>query len=77
MILSYEDQQKWMDPTLTEDEMLMITEKEFPADLMDAWPVFSIRTTKQRPDGKVIYDQFAYDNLPPLGMDEGPQLNLL
>ncbi len=77
MILSYEDQQKWMDPSLTEEEMMKITEKEFPADLMDAWPVFSIRTTKQRPDGRMIYDQFAYDNLPPLGMDDGPQLNLL
>lgn len=77
MILSNEDQQKWMDPSLTEEEMSKILETEFPANLMNAWPVFSIRTTKQRPDGKLIYDQFAYDNLPPLGMDEGLQLNLL
>lgn len=77
MILSYEDQQKWMDPSLSDEELTKITENEFPANRMEAWPVFSIRTSKERPDGKLIYDQFAYDSLPPLGMDDGPQLSLL
>ncbi|MGZ5248254.1 MAG: SOS response-associated peptidase [Flavitalea sp.] len=77
MILSYEDQQKWMDPFLTEEEMVMITEKEFPAEQMEAWPVYSIRTTKTRPDGALIYDRFVYDSLPELGSDDGPQLTLL
>jgi putative SOS response-associated peptidase YedK len=77
MVLSHEDQQKWLDPSMKDEELIRMTEQEFPAQKMEAWPVFSIRTTKPRPDGLLSYERFKYDNLPELGQDGGLQLTLI
>jgi hypothetical protein len=47
----------------------MIEVEIVPADL-EAKPVYSIRTTKSRPDGKSKIEYFNWENLPLLGTDE-------
>ncbi len=56
----------WLDRSLSDEQLQAILESEFPASEMHAWPVFSIRTTKQRPDGKMCFEPFEWESLPDL-----------
>ncbi len=42
---------------------------ELPSEELEAWPVFSIRTTKTRSDGKLKNEPFEWEGLPELGND--------
>ena len=46
-------------------------EYEMPAAQLDYRPVFTIRTTKPRPDGGIKTDRYDWPGLPALGNDEG------
>jgi hypothetical protein len=37
---------------------------EIPSAELDYWPVFSIRARKERPDGKLKNEEFAWEALP-------------
>lgn len=41
---------KWIDETLTDEHMKVIMNYEIGSDALDVLPVYSIRTTKPRPD---------------------------
>jgi len=66
---------KWLDPNLTDDQLAEMLSFEMPSEKLCTTPVWSIRTTKPRPDGKLKNEYFAWPNLPPLGDDNG-QLRL-
>ncbi len=70
LFLSKELEQKWLDPKLSDDELQAIMNFEMPSDNLEYWPVFTIRTTKPRPDNKLKNEPFQWANLPPLGRDE-------
>jgi putative SOS response-associated peptidase YedK len=61
----------WLDPNLTDTQLQEILEYEMPAEDLEYYPVFSIRTTKPHPTGGRKTDRFDWPNLPPLGQDDG------
>lgn len=73
LMLNRELELKWLDPALTDEEMREIFQYEMPAANLDYHPVYTIRTTKERPDGKERLDEYHWDNLPPLGIDSVEQ----
>jgi putative SOS response-associated peptidase YedK len=62
--------EKWIKEDLTDAEISELLAYEIPSEQLNAWPVYMIRTTKERPDKKEKFEPFVYDNLPPLGDDE-------
>ncbi len=60
---------KWLDEELTDDELQEILYFEIPSEELEYYPVYSIRTTKERPDQKNKLDPYEWENLPPLGKD--------
>jgi putative SOS response-associated peptidase YedK len=78
LMLPKELETKWLLPDLTDEEMQEILSYEMPAEALDYKPVYTIRTTKERPDGKGKLDAYEWPNLPPLGQDslETPTLFL-
>jgi len=71
LFLPKELEMKWLDPNLTDDEMQEILDFQMPSEALCNRPVYSIRTTKPRPDEKIKTDQYDWPNLPPLGQDDG------
>lgn len=69
MMLSGEMELKWLQPSLSDEEMRDIFQFEMPSEQLEYHPVYTIRTTKDRPDGKGRLDVYAWENLPPLGVD--------
>lgn len=70
VLMQPEEAVKWLKEDLTDEEMKKILEYEIPGTALEYRPVFSIRTTKPRPDGKNKTEAFNWPGLPPLGNDE-------
>ncbi|HYC39974.1 MAG TPA: SOS response-associated peptidase family protein [Chitinophagaceae bacterium] len=66
LFLSRELEQAWLLPELSDAELQRVLEFEIPSAALDAYPVFSIRTRKPRPDKKGKTDLFNWENLPTL-----------
>ena len=60
---------KWLDASLGDEQLQEILNYEMAADALDYNPVYTIRTTKERPDGKGKLEIFQWPDLPPLGID--------
>lgn len=71
LFLPKELELKWLQPDLSDRDLQEILDFEMPADELTYHPVYSIRTTKPRPDGQLKTALFDWPNLPPLGMDDG------
>ena len=71
LLLSRELEIKWLLPDLTDEEMQEIMGYEMPPGEMEYTPVYTIRTTKERPDGKGKIDEYAWPGLPKVGEDAG------
>ena len=71
LFLSKELEMKWLEPGLSDEEIQEILDHEMPPGNMEYRTVFTIRTTKPRPDQKGKLDFFEWPNLPALGNDEG------
>lgn len=70
LMMQPEQALKWIQEDLTDEQIRDFVNYEIPSEEIDYCPVFSIRTTKQRPDGKSKIDPYEWMNLPPLGTDE-------
>jgi putative SOS response-associated peptidase YedK len=57
---------QWMEPELSTDALQSILNYELPADELDCWPVYTIRSSKPRPDGLSKTDPFVWEGLPAL-----------
>jgi putative SOS response-associated peptidase YedK len=57
---------EWVASDLTAESMQAIINYELPATELEAWPVFTIRSSKERPDGKEKTEPFVWENLPAL-----------
>ncbi|MES1226994.1 MAG: SOS response-associated peptidase family protein [Bacteroidota bacterium] len=64
---------RWIDESLTDNELIEFLKYEIPSEDLEVSPVYMIRTTKHRPDGKEKFEEYAYENLPPLGNDDAPE----
>lgn len=71
LFLPKELELQWLQPDLDDEAIQSILDYELPAEQLEYWPVFSIRTTRPRPDGKTKTEMFDWPDLPPLGNDEG------
>lgn len=60
---------KWLDPHLSDEEMKAFLKYEIASEALHAIQVYTIRTTKERPDGKMKHEAFDWPGLPPLGQD--------
>jgi putative SOS response-associated peptidase YedK len=69
LFLPKELEMKWLQPNLTDEELKEMLDFEMSSDALDYFPVYTIRTTKERPDGKGKLDTFHWPDLPPLGTD--------
>lgn len=67
---------KWISDDLTETEMRELLDFKIDDSAIDVCPVFTIRTTKPRPDGRGKIDPYLWENLPKLGTDD-MQMTLL
>jgi len=70
LFLPKELELKWLQPELKDEEIADILKFEMPSEELEYEPVYTIRTTKERPDQKTKIDRYEWPNLPPLGTDE-------
>ena len=71
LFLPKELELQWLQPGLTDAEIKHILDFEMPSGELEYTPVYTIRTTKERPDQKSKLDAYEWPNLPPLGNDNG------
>ena len=69
LMVPYEMELRWLQEDLTDEELQEILDYEMPSEQLEYHPVYTIRTAKERPDGKGKLDPFMWPNLPPLGID--------
>lgn len=62
--LSYS--KKWLDNNLTEDQYRAILNYEIPSEELEAWPVYTIRSPKPRPDNERKNARYEWEGLPAL-----------
>jgi len=60
---------RWIDPALDDAAIREMLGFQIPAEQLEAWPVFTIRTTRERPDHREKFEPFAWPGLPELGND--------
>lgn len=57
---------QWLEPELSSEALQSILNYELPATELDCWPVYTIRSSKPRPDGLSKTDPFVWEGLPTL-----------
>ena len=67
LMLPFEMSMEWLDAELPVDRYKEILGFETPDAALDYWPVWTIRTSKDRPDGKARNVYFEWEKLPELG----------
>ena len=67
LFLPFDLSRLWISDELGEKEYQEILDYEIPSENLEAWPVFSIRTTKPRPDGEPKNKVYPWEKLPALG----------
>ena len=67
LFLPFDLSRLWISDELGEKEYQDILDFEIPSESLEAWPVFSIRTTKPRPDGEPKNKIYNWEKLPALG----------
>lgn len=67
LFLTFELAKKWIQEDLSIDEYKEILGYEFPSEELEYRPVFTIRSSKERPDGKAKNEYYEWDKLPALG----------
>ncbi|MEJ7766741.1 MAG: SOS response-associated peptidase family protein [Chitinophagaceae bacterium] len=63
----------WLLPDLSDEELAGILDFELPSEALEHWPVYTIRSPKGRPDENSKIHPWSWENLPPLGSDDGPR----
>ncbi|MCC7402012.1 MAG: SOS response-associated peptidase family protein [Chitinophagaceae bacterium] len=66
LLLTREQEQKWILPDLTEAQMNEIVNFEMPSENLEYRTVFTIRSAKPRPDNKEKNEPYEWAGLPPL-----------
>ena len=66
LLLPFELSKQWVEEELSDEQYRAILDFEMPSDELNYIPVFSIRTSKLRPDNKPKNEYFEWANLPEL-----------
>ena len=64
LLLPFDLSQKWLNEELPIEDYKAILHFEMPAEELNYLPVFSIRTSKLRPDSKAKNEYYEWENLP-------------
>ncbi len=67
LFLPFELSKKWVSEELSEEVYREILGFEMPAEELDNWPVYTIRSPKLRPDDKIKTEPWEWELLPALG----------
>ena len=67
LFLTTELSKKWLQEDLSTEEYQSILDYEIPDERLDYWPVYTIRSPKERPDNKLKNEFYEWDKLPALG----------
>ncbi|MBS1640683.1 MAG: SOS response-associated peptidase [Bacteroidetes bacterium] len=67
LFLSLSLAKQWLVEELTEDEYREILAYQIPDEQLEYHPVYTIRSSKERPDGKMKNEFYEWDKLPALG----------
>lgn len=69
---------RWIDEDLPDNEMKELLDNIIASELLEYWPVFTLRTNKLRRDKKEKNELYNWPYLPPLGNDRplSPNLSL-
>lgn len=67
LFLPFEMSKEFLSKDLTEERYAEILAYEIPSEDLDYHPVFTIRSSKPRPDGKGKTDYYEWEKLPELG----------
>jgi hypothetical protein len=70
LFLQPEMEKHWLQKDPGDEEMKRLLDYELPSEELKAYPVFTIRTTKERPDGLSKIDTYDWPGLPALGNDD-------
>ena len=70
VLMQPEEAVKWLRKDLPDDQIKEMVQYEIPSEELEAWPVFTIRSTKPRPDGKEKNQPWDWPGIPELGNDE-------
>jgi putative SOS response-associated peptidase YedK len=73
LFLPFEMAKQWIEPELPEAKYREILNYEMPEDNMEYRPVWTIRSPKQRPDGKSKTEYWEWKDLPALGERNPPE----
>jgi putative SOS response-associated peptidase YedK len=73
LMVPYQTELKWLQEDLSDEEIQEILDYEIASEELICHPVYTIRTTKPRPDGKEKLEPFEWPDLPPLGVDSAEQ----
>jgi hypothetical protein len=68
LFLPFEMSKKWLQEELPEVEYRSILNFEMPSDQLKYHPVYTIRSSKLRPDEKAKTEPYEWDKLPELGV---------
>lgn len=60
----------WINPSLTDNDIKEMLSFQITSEELEAWPVFTIRSAKERPDNKEKFEIYDWPGLPELGNDE-------
>lgn len=64
LFLPNELSQRWLFNELDPEEYKLILDFEMPSDELEAWTVFTVRSTKPRPDGLAKNQPFVWEGIP-------------
>jgi len=69
LMLPFELSEKWLGEELTEEDYKSILDFEMPSEELNYYPVYTIRSSKLRPDDKAKNEYFEWENLPELVLE--------
>ena len=64
LFLPFELSQRWLEKDLSLEEYKALLDFEMPAEELDAWTVYTVRSTKPRPDGLNKNEPFEWVGVP-------------
>lgn len=73
LMVPYDMELTWLKEDLSDEQIREILNYEMPSEELEYHPVYTIRTTKPRPDGRGKLEPFEWPDLPRLGVDTAEQ----
>ncbi|HEV7620910.1 MAG TPA: SOS response-associated peptidase family protein, partial [Flavisolibacter sp.] len=70
LFIPFEMAKKWVDPELNDEGIKEIINYEIPSEDLEYWPVYTIRSSKERPDSKEKNEPWEWEKLPSLEVNE-------